>query len=369
MASVSPRHIVALLLMLSLAMGARPAFAQQNETRIALVIGNASYPDAESPLRDPVNNARALTDELRRSGFEVDVGENLTKEGMRAAFDRFYGKIKPGSTALFFFSGYGIQSDRQTFVIPVNAQIWTEADVRRDGYSLDLLLDEMNKKGAAVKIAILDASRRNPFERRFRAVAGGLAPTSVPKSTVVMYAAAPGAVARDGDRPIFVDELLKAIRLPARSKRRSTVRWSGYRGQRRESRSPGSPRLWSRTFRSRPPGGRRPIPPLRWSSRRKTSPLRGPIPMPPCGSPTNRRRARERRKPGRISSRSIRPVATPSWRVRNLQLWLPLPIQPLRWTTQQSRILIRKSRSIETMLPLTTSAGSSMRNTAIFLVQ
>jgi tetratricopeptide (TPR) repeat protein len=216
MARVSPRHIVALLLMLSLAMGARPAFAQQNETRIALVIGNASYPDADTALKDPVNNARALADELRRSSFEVDVGENLTKEAMRAAFDRFYGKIKPGSTALMFFSGYGIQSDRQTYIIPVNAQIWTEADVRRDGYSLDLLLGEMNKKGAAVKIAILDASRRNPFERRFRAVAGGLAPTSVPKSTVVMYAAAPGAVARDGDRPVFVDELLKAMRAPGK---------------------------------------------------------------------------------------------------------------------------------------------------------
>jgi uncharacterized caspase-like protein len=216
MAGVRPRHIVVLLLLLVVAMGARPAVAQQNETRIALVIGNVSYPDAEAPLKDPVNNARALTDELRRSGFEVDVGENLTKEAMRAALDRFYGKIKPGSTALFFFSGYGIQSDRQTFVIPVNSQIWTEADVRRDGYSLDLLLGEMNKKGAAVKIAILDASRRNPFERRFRAVAGGLAPASVPKSTVVMYAAAPGAVARDGDRPVFVDELLKAIRAPGK---------------------------------------------------------------------------------------------------------------------------------------------------------
>jgi len=96
MASVSPRHIVALLLMLSVAIGAHRATAQQSETRIALVIGNASYPDAEAPLRDPVNNARALTDELRRSGFEVDVGENLTKEAMRAAFYRFYGKIKPG---------------------------------------------------------------------------------------------------------------------------------------------------------------------------------------------------------------------------------------------------------------------------------
>jgi tetratricopeptide (TPR) repeat protein len=216
MTSISPRLIVALLLILSVAMGARPVIAQQNEARIALVVGNASYPDAEAPLKDAVNNVRELTDELRRSGFEVAVGENLTKEAMREAFDRFYGRIKPGSTALFFFSGYGIQSDRQTYVIPVNAQIWTEADVRRDGYSLDLLLGEINKKGAAVKIAILDASRKNPFERRFRAVAGGLAPVIVPKGTVVMYAAAPGAVARDGDGPVFVNELLKAIRGPGR---------------------------------------------------------------------------------------------------------------------------------------------------------
>jgi Caspase domain/Tetratricopeptide repeat len=215
MAYVNPRLILVLLTLL-VAMSAHPVPAQQSETRIALVIGNAAYPDAEAPLKDPVNNVRALTDELRRSGFEVDVGENLTKEEMRQALDRFYGKIKPGSTALIFFSGYGIQSDRQTYVIPVNAQIWTEADVRRDGYSFELLLTEMNKREARVKIAILDASRRNPFERRFRAVAAGLAPVIVPKGTVVMYAAAPGAVARDGERPVFVNELLKEIRGPGR---------------------------------------------------------------------------------------------------------------------------------------------------------
>ena len=135
---------------------------------------------------------------------------------MREAIDRFYGKIKSGSAALFFFSGYGIQSDRQTYMIPVNAQIWTEPDVRRDGYSLDQLLAEMNSRGARVKIAILDASRRNPFERRFRAVAGGLAPVSVPKGTVVMYAAAPGALIRDSDRQVFVSELIKEIRGPGR---------------------------------------------------------------------------------------------------------------------------------------------------------
>jgi uncharacterized caspase-like protein len=88
-------------------------------------------------LKEPVNNVRALTDELKRYGFEVDTGENLSKETMRAALERFYGKINSGSTALLFFSGFGIQSDRQSYMIPVNAQIWSESDVRRDGYSLD----------------------------------------------------------------------------------------------------------------------------------------------------------------------------------------------------------------------------------------
>jgi Caspase domain/TPR repeat/Tetratricopeptide repeat len=218
MAYCNPRLIIVFFIVLCLLAGAglHPAFAQQSDARVALLIGNSAYPDAEAPLRDPVNNARNLADELRRNGFEVEIGENLTKDAMRAAIDRFYGKIKSGSTALFFFSGFGVQSDRQTYMIPTNAQVWTEPDVRRDGYSLETLLSEMNSKGARVKIAILDAARRNPFERRFRPVAGGLAPVAVPKGTVVMYAAAPGAVTRDGDRPVFTSELIKEIRGPGR---------------------------------------------------------------------------------------------------------------------------------------------------------
>ena len=212
----NPRLIFLVALSLLTGLAAGPVRAQQNEARVALVIGNAAYPDADAPLKEPVNNVRALADELKRHGFDVDTGENLSKEAMRAALERFYGKINSGSTALLFFSGFGIQSDRQSYMIPVNAQIWNESDVRRDGYSLDSVLAEMNSKGARVKIAILDASRRNPFERRFRAVAGGLAPVAVPKGTVVMYAAAPGAVVREGDRQVFVNELIKEIRGPGK---------------------------------------------------------------------------------------------------------------------------------------------------------
>src|SRR5579871_5990983 len=78
--------------------------------RFALVIGNAKYPDADAPLKEPVNDARSIADELKRDGFKVELGENLTGEGMRQAFERLYAQIKPGSVALIFFSGFGIQS-------------------------------------------------------------------------------------------------------------------------------------------------------------------------------------------------------------------------------------------------------------------
>jgi Caspase domain/Tetratricopeptide repeat len=191
-----------------------PSFAAGE--RYALVIGNAKYPDAEAPLKEPINDARDIAEELKRDGFNVDIGENLTAEQMRRAFERLYGKIKPGSVALIFFSGFGVQSSRQSYMIPVDAQIWTEPDVRRDGFSLEAVLGEINSRGAGVKIALIDASRRNPFERRFRSFSAGLAPVIAPNGTLVMYSAALSSVVSDNgsDRSLFVRELLKEIRTP-----------------------------------------------------------------------------------------------------------------------------------------------------------
>jgi hypothetical protein len=191
-----------------------PSFAAGE--RYALVIGNAKYPDAEAPLKEPINDARDIAEELKRDGFNVDIGENLTAEQMRRAFERLYGKIKPGSVALIFFSGFGVQSSRQSYMIPVDAQIWTEPDVRRDGFSLEAVLGEINSRGAGVKIALIDASRRNPFERRFRSFSAGLAPVIAPNGTLVMYSAALSSVVSDNgsDRSLFVKELLKEIRTP-----------------------------------------------------------------------------------------------------------------------------------------------------------
>ena len=184
--------------------------------RYALVIGNAKYPDADAPLKEPINDARDVADELKRDGFTVDIGENLTGDAMRRAFDRLYGKIKPGTVALIFYSGFGVQSARQSYLIPVDAQIWTEPDVRRDGFSLESVLGEINSRGAGVKIALIDASRRNPYERRFRSFSAGLAPVIAPNGTLVMYSAALSSVNSDngGDHSLFVQELLKEMRVP-----------------------------------------------------------------------------------------------------------------------------------------------------------
>ena len=159
---------------------------------------------------------RTLAEEFRRTGFEVDLKENAGRVDMKGAIDAFAGKIRPGMTALFYFSGYGIQVARQTYLIPVNAQLWTEADVRRDGISLDDVVAEIHRKGAKVKIVIVDAARRNPYERRFRAAAAGLAPIDAPENTLALFSAAPGKLINDGAgaNSVFVSELVKELRVP-----------------------------------------------------------------------------------------------------------------------------------------------------------
>jgi hypothetical protein len=205
---------LALLLTLLASVVSTPSFAAGE--RYALVIGNAKYPDADAPLKEPINDARDVADELKRDGFTVEIGENLNGDQMRHAFDRLYAKLKPGSVALVFFSGFGIQSNRQSYMMPVDAQIWSEADVRHDGFSLETILSEINGRGAGVKIALLDASRRNPYERRFRTFSAGLAPVIAPNGSLVMYSAALSSVISDngGDHSLFVQELLKEIRVP-----------------------------------------------------------------------------------------------------------------------------------------------------------
>jgi uncharacterized caspase-like protein len=182
-------------------------------SRIALVIGNGHYPDASAPLAQPINDARGLTAALRGKGFDVDVVEDATKDDMARAIGRLKAKIKPDTVVMLFFGGYGVQVGRESFMIPVDAAIWKEADVRRDGVSIESVLESMKEQGAKAKLVVVDASRRNPYERRFRTYSHGLAPISAPENALILTSATPGKVADDsrGQYSVLMSELLNNL--------------------------------------------------------------------------------------------------------------------------------------------------------------
>jgi uncharacterized caspase-like protein len=182
-------------------------------SRLALVIGNGHYPDANAPLTQPINDARAITAALRREGFAVDVVEDGSRADINGAVDRLKGRINPESVVMLFFGGYGIQAGRESYMIPVDAAIWKESDVRREGISIESVLETIKENGARARIAVIDASRRNPYERRFRAFSHGLAPINAPDNALILSSATPGKVADDssGHNSVLVTELLNNI--------------------------------------------------------------------------------------------------------------------------------------------------------------
>jgi uncharacterized caspase-like protein len=185
----------------------------RHTSRLALVIGNGHYPDATAPLDQPINDARALTAQLRHNGFEVDVIEDATKDDMTRAVARLRARVRPDSVVMLFFGGYGIQAGRESYMIPVDAAIWKESDVRRSGVSVESVLDVMKERGARAKLVVIDGSRRNPYERRFRAFSHGLAPISAPDNALILSSATPGQVADDSGAPnsVLVSELLNNL--------------------------------------------------------------------------------------------------------------------------------------------------------------
>jgi len=182
-------------------------------SRVALIIGNGHYPDAAAPLAQPINDARALSASLRRDGFDVDVVEDATKDDMSRALDRLRRRIRSDSVVMLFFGGYGVQVGRQSYMIPVDATIWKEIDVRREGVSVESVLDVMKEQGARAKLVVVDASRRNPYERRFRSYSHGLAPITAPDKALILSSATPGRVAEDSTErhSVLVSELLKNL--------------------------------------------------------------------------------------------------------------------------------------------------------------
>jgi Caspase domain len=185
-----------------------------SEQKIALVIGNARYPDA--PLRNPVNDARAMANKLKQLGFQVTLLENTDNRDMARAIGAFGTAITKGGVGLFYYAGHGMQVRGRNFLVPIDAQIESEASVLVEGIEADSVLEQMAAAGNRLNIVILDACRNNPFERRFRGSSGGLAQTEAPTGALVAYATAPGKVASDGDgaNGLYTGELLRVLDEP-----------------------------------------------------------------------------------------------------------------------------------------------------------
>lgn len=182
-------------------------------SRLALVIGNGHYPDANAPLTQSINDARALSSALRKNGFDVDMVEDATKDDMVRAVNRLKSRIKRDTVVMLFFGGYGVQAGRESYMLPVDAVIWKESDVRRHGVSIDGVLDMMKEQGAKAKLVVVDASRRNPYERRFRSYSHGLAPISASDNALILTSASPGKVVDDGkgEHSVLVGEFLNNL--------------------------------------------------------------------------------------------------------------------------------------------------------------
>jgi hypothetical protein len=171
--------------------------ANARSDHVALLIANSNYPDADVPLPEVSAGADLLANVLHNHVFVVDVARDATHAGILEAVDRLKAEARPGSVVLVYFGGFGVQSRRQNYVIPVDAKIWEERDVRRDGVSVEETLSELSSSGARKRIAIVDASRRNPYERRFREYSHGLAPIGEDGNSIVIAPTSPEQVAED----------------------------------------------------------------------------------------------------------------------------------------------------------------------------
>lgn len=186
--------------------------------RVALVIGNGDYQysDKLPKLDNPTHDAEDIARALRGFGFEVIEKSNLSLEGMNEAIAEFGRRIGEGDAALFYFAGHGLQVKGQNYLVPVNANIDSEAQVPYQSVNVNQLLDEMENSRSRANIVMLDACRNNPITGKFRsgATRGLAAPSSSPKGTVIVYATDPGNVAADGNgrNGLFTAGLLAAFK-------------------------------------------------------------------------------------------------------------------------------------------------------------
>jgi formylglycine-generating enzyme required for sulfatase activity len=213
-----------LVAMLAMLLSAAAHAGPGDERRVALVIGIGGYQNAPH-LTNPINDARAIGDSLRRLKFEVtelyDSDFRELNRGIRA----FGIRAASADVAVVYYAGHGVQVDRENYLIPADAKLERERDLLYEAMPLDRLLGEVSQ-ASRIGIVLLDSCRNNPFIERVarsmtvagRAVATtpGLARVdNVPRNTMVVMAAKADQIAEDGnEHSPFASALLAHLQIP-----------------------------------------------------------------------------------------------------------------------------------------------------------
>lgn len=183
--------------------------------KLALVVGNSRYKQAA--LRNPANDAAAIGDALKASGFTVTTKLDATRAEMAAALQTYVTELAAKKcVGLFYYAGHGIQLDWRNYMLPVDAEVDTLGDVQRQAVEVGSLMQGLTKAANPLNVIILDACRDNPFGTARQPPQKGLSQMDAPTHTLLAYATSPGNVASDGDgiNGLYTESLLREIKVP-----------------------------------------------------------------------------------------------------------------------------------------------------------
>jgi uncharacterized caspase-like protein len=198
-------HMRYLTVILSLICMLFTANAAKADRRVAFVVGNGAYKNV-AQLPNPPVDAKAMAAVLRNVGFEVVEGTNLTRDKMTERLLEFGKKAQGADVAVFFYAGHGIAIAGTNYLLPIDADIKSEMDVKLGAaINIDLTLDQ-TMSDAKVKLVFLDACRDNPFAAKIKSnsatrsvsVQTGLAEMKSGEGTLIAFATGPGQTALDG---------------------------------------------------------------------------------------------------------------------------------------------------------------------------
>ncbi len=186
-----------------------------SERRTALVIGNAAY--RTDPLRNAVNDATDIAKGLRQLGFEVMELHDADHQRMEEGVEQFTRQLGRGGVGLFYYSGHGVQVSGLNYLVPVDAKINRESDIKYQSMQVDWVLDRMRDAGNELNVIILDACRNNPYARSGRNAQPGLAMMQAVSGSLIGYATSPGTTAEDGPgrNGTYTKHLLHFMQVPS----------------------------------------------------------------------------------------------------------------------------------------------------------